>query len=190
VSRKLSVWNLRHLAGLAVLALAWAQPIAAAEIDLNVGSDALRIGYVRPVGDKGLELDFSYLNDKEIDVGGVGLHMVDDAVGNSNWRVGLGGKVFILDADFDEAAAVGLGGHVRYRWPGVKAAEIGASLYWAPDAATFDKAEEYLEADIRLAYTVIERAALYVGARTIRVEFEGFPSETIDSVHIGFRIHY
>ena len=188
--RNPTLWNLRHLGGLAVLAIAWALPIAASEIDLNVGSDALRIGYVRPVGDKGLELDFSYLNDKEIDVGGVGLHMVDAAVGNSAWRVGLGGKVFIIDADFDEAVAVGLGGHVRYRWPGTKAAEVGASVYWAPDAATFDKAEEYLQADIRLAYTVIERAALYIGARTVRVDFEGFPTETIDSVHLGIRIQY
>ena len=47
----------------ATVLVAGAAPVVADEVDVNVGFDALRLGYVRSIGATGLELDFSYLND-------------------------------------------------------------------------------------------------------------------------------
>lgn len=193
---KLTDW----LAGIVFLGAAGVAQ--AGSLDLNLSGDALYAGFATAAGNTGLEVDASILHHEEEglpdrDIGALGVHLVDDAAqGATPFRVGVGAKLFFVDATVADGGALGIGGHVRYTLPQYNRFAIGGHAYFAPDVSSFGDTTRYLQYGVRAEYEILRQANVYLGYRRVRAEFDyggvaGQETLTLDSgVHFGFRIFF
>lgn len=173
----------------------------AGSLDLNLGSDAFYGAYATAATNSGLEFDVSYLhheedNEPDRDIAGLGLHLVDDAAqGETPFRVGVGARLFYLDATVADGGALAIGGHLRYSIPQYNRFAIGGHAYFAPDVTSFGDAEKYVQFGITAEYEILRQANVYLGYRRARAEYNfglaGSDEVTMDSgVHFGFRLFF
>ncbi|MCG8434585.1 MAG: YfaZ family protein [Gammaproteobacteria bacterium] len=167
--------------------------LSANEVNVSINSEAVQASYIAPQSENGLQLDFGVLrNEDEGNILAAGLHVVDRVAADTNFKVGLGGKLFFVDPeDGDEGGAVGLGAHFRYIFPAADRFSVSGSGYFAPEVLTFSDVEEYIEYNLQAEYAVLRQARVFVGYRKIEAEFEGFGDVTIESgAHIGLNISF
>lgn len=167
-------------------------------LDLNLSGDAVRLQFATPLSANGLETDVSFMHHEEdgqpdADVAGLGLHLVDDAAQNANpFRVGIGAKLFFLDATVADGGALGVGGFFRWTVPGYNRFALGGSVHFAPDVVSFGDTETFLAYSIRGEYEILRQANVYLGYRRVQADFTGFPDKvTLDSgIHFGLHITF
>lgn len=166
-------------------------------LDLNLNNDAARLTFSWDARDNKLTFDAGWLHHQDTgDVVNVGLHLIDFAAsGPSAPEVGIGGKLFYVDADTvpgsSSGGALGLGGFFRYNFPQADRFGIRGQLYFAPDVVAFGDSTGYLEASLGLTYDVLREADIYIGARYVRAKFENQADFTLDSgLHVGVRLKF
>ena len=175
------------------IAIAFAAPASADEIVLDFNADALRAGYTFEREGRGMEFDVNWLHHPDNgDVGAVGFHL-GGLAGTSKYPIeaSVGGKFFLIDGKIESGSALGLGGHFRYRFSRPDRLRFDGHLYYAPSSLAFSGVDDYLDVGVSAAYLVHERAAVYVGARLVRVDFENLPSVDLDDgLHVGLRLNF
>ena len=167
----------------------------AAELDLNLNADAVRVTLAGRLTDTKLRLDGGLLHEKNRgNVGHVGLHLVGEAsTGPQPVIAGVGGRFVYLDSDRVNADGYGfgVGGFVRYTVPNHNRVELGGWIYFAPEILMGGDAEEYFEFDVYAGYSILRDALLYIGYRDISADFEQRSGVTMESGgHIGFRLKF
>ncbi len=168
-------------------------PVAAGDLALDWTSSAARVSYGHTTRGGGLHLEGGWLHDEDFgDAAHAGLHVVGNAwsKGSSQLRAGLGGRVYWIDADFDDGVAVGIGGFASYRFPDTRF-RAETRLYFAPDTLTADGIDDLVEGVIRFAVEVVPRAELYFGYRVIELDFDtGVSVDMDDQIHVGLNLRF
>jgi hypothetical protein len=183
------MWSNWRAAGAFLLAVTSGGAMADS-LDINLNEETVRVTYgTNPAGKRGLEVDFGhYFGESDSSITHVGLH-----VSGENWSkrgvfdIGLGGRfVFAHTEPFDEGAfAFG----ARVRFSPVQRVGFGGSVYYAPAVTTFLDGENYREASLSLDYQVLPQGFVYVGYRTIEVDFDGAKDvEFDDRAHVGMKL--
>ena len=188
---------MRNLTGLALLGLPFfliGAPAGAHEVNLSFNDSALRATYATGFSN-GLRLDTGWLGDSdEGDVVHASLLVVGDvAPGGQKLTGGIGGRLAYLDGEGNnrEGYALGVGGSLRWVVPRYDRFTVYGEYYWAPEILSGGDAEKYVDASIRLGYSVTKQADLYVGARYTGAEYDDRPEILFDTgMHIGFELRF
>lgn len=192
---------IKRCSGLFGLGLCACAGMAQAEVvDFSVGSDSFRLGLTGPLfrafadakGDYDLGVIRTERRSRDALVAHGGILLTGDA-GSRDAKVtaGLGLRTAYIDVERDSGAAVALGGQVLARFPGYDRIGFSAYGYFAPEATSFGRANQYYEIGGDVSYQVLKDASAYVGYREIRAELnrEG-KVRADDSVHVGLRLEF
>lgn len=173
-------------------------PAAAGTLDANISSDSVRgtfsqalNGYNRygtPYWDAGL----LYTNDTDAWIGHLGLQVVGDtSARNASIRAGLGGRLYFVNSDPGDGAALGLGGTVTARIPQYNRFALRGHAYFAPDIISFHDLDQFFEYGIDFEYQLLKNNYVYVGYRQIRAEVSDGGHQTLDTgFHVGLRLTF
>lgn len=169
-------------------------PVAASELDVGLNSDAFRVGFGTPLNDS-LRLGLGWLHDSSKgDVVHGDLQVTGEALPARQGLVaGLGGRFAWLkgDGSDQDGYAVGLGGSFRWQIPQYNRFSVSGELFWAPDLLSGGDAEDYRDAGLRLSYSVIRQADVFVGARYVRAEYKRRPNVHFDTgMHAGLSLRF
>lgn len=179
-----------------VVASCWlSSVVSAAELDLNLNDDAVRLTYAWDVPNRNLKMDAGWLNHQDRgDILHLGLHLTGEASGGAQPVLGgLGGRIVYVDADrFNTSAtALALGGFLRYTLPQYDRINLYAHGYFAPDVLSFGDGEQYQEIEARVGYNVLRDADVYIGVRYASVGFDFGGDATIDNGFIvGIQLRF
>lgn len=112
---------------------------------------------------------------------------------NRPLQLGVGVKVIFADLDLPDmtAAALAVGGQIRYVIPSPTPIALLAEGFISPDITTFSDAEQTFEYRFALELEVTPSARAYVGYRKIEIDLTGLGDyEMDDDVHLGVRLAF
>ena len=163
-------------------------------IDVNLHDDAIRGTYEMQLpSTKGLSADIGLLyaedrnNDSEMMLHGGVLVSGENWSQSGTFDIAIGGRLVYATPGPLDMAALAFGGRVRFS--PVPRLGIGGHVYFAPDITAFMDSEGYQEVGLRLDYQLLPQAFVYLGHRTIEVDFGGpVEAELDDEAHIGFKM--
>ena len=191
---------MRALPCLALLAVAafpasaMAASAPANQIYLDFNQDAWRAAWNHAVGSGPLHLDTGWLHHQDNgDAVHLGLLVTGETSSAPGMTGGLGGRVFLLDAEGGdgEGYGVGLGGALRYVLPRYDRFAMEIEGWFAPDVLTGGDAEGYRDLGARLEYSVTRQAGVYVGARYVRGDYEDGGDRYFDTgMNIGIHLQF
>jgi len=170
--------------------------VLADTVDVNLRDNSAQLQYFASMGRDTLgradmHAGLLYV-DKHNLLGDLGL-IVRNEVGKSapGVSVGVGIKGLTAKANGHNAAALAIGGMVRYSpLPDHRFGIIG-QLYLSPNIVTFGDADRYIETGVRLEYEIIPQAAAYLGYRNVKFGIQGNSDATLDEGgFIGVRIMF
>lgn len=176
----------------------FAVPAGAHELGFSLNDSAFRAGYATMLGSSigdGLRVDGGWLHDTdEGQVIHVGFQVQGDAAPNQQQlTVGIGARLAWLDGDGPkrDGYALGIGGSLRWVVPAYDRFTVSGEYYWAPDLLSGGDAEKYVDATIRVGYSVTRQADVYVGARYTGADYDNRPSILFDTgMHAGFDLRF
>jgi hypothetical protein len=170
--------------------------ILADTVDINLRDNSFQLQYIAPMGrdtlgSSELHAGFLYTNNHDR-YGDFGLQ-VKGSVGNrdSGLTAGVGLKGLLASVNGNSAAALALGGQVRYSIPVVTRLGVVGQVYFSPNIVTYRDAERFAEAIARVEYEVIPQAVAYLGYRRISVSLVNKPDAVLDTgFHVGVRMTF
>lgn len=166
----------------------------AADVDLNLASNAVSANFTTNLTDTGLQgtLGFIHHTDRA-DLFDAGADLVGNAspVG-SPLIFGVGAKFFyIVPKGADNGEALGVGGHFRWTMPSYNRFALGGELYYAPNIVSFQSVDRFWEGRVTANYQILRNADAYIGYRYVSASFNGSQSVTLDSsVIVGFALSF
>ena len=97
-----------------------------------------------------------------------------------------------LDPINDNVLALGIGGEVRYTFPGSMPMAVYLNGYIAPDITSFGDTDGIVEYELRYQIEILPQTIAFVGFRNIEIENDNsFDYTLVDSdVHIGVRLTF
>lgn len=171
--------------GLSVLV----QPVWADSLDLNLHDKAMRVIYSKGLANRGLEGEVGVLFDEDDNY----LANVGVKVAGENWSdsgtfdITMGVRAVYADMTNIDAAAVGIGGGVRFS--PIHRLGIGGHIYYAPSILSFSDAESYSETGLRVDYQLLAQGFVYIGYRKVEIELENSVEVDLDDEgHVGMKI--
>ncbi len=172
-------------------------PIAvnAGNLDISVNDDAARLGFGWYANHGRLAMDLSWLHHQDAgNAFGLGLNVMGLASNSDKpIEVGLGGRLVYtnpksLTAD---GGALAPGGFVSYNFPDANRFTIYGHIYFAPSVLGFGDVDQYRELELRLYYSVIDDADLFIGLRNIYVKYDTSQNFNFDTgFHAGLKIRF
>ncbi len=107
---------------------------------------------------------------------------------------GIGVKAYLGDIDqSDESiAGLGIGGEIRYTFPGAMPMSLYLRGHIATDITSFSDAEEIREYNIGFQIEVLPQTIAFVGVRDIEVDTTTINNYELDddNVHVGVRLTF
>jgi len=181
---------------LALFLLTASTSILADTVDINLRDNSVQLQYIAPMGRDSLgssEMHGGILytsdNDRFVDVGLLVKGNVGDR--SSGILAGVGIKGLMATVNGSSAAALALGGQVRYSLPAVARLSIVGQLYFSPNIVTYRDAERFSEAVARVEYEVIPQAVAYLGYRRISFSLINKSDVSLDTgFHVGVRMSF
>ncbi len=108
--------------------------------------------------------------------------------------LGVGVKAYLgqLDVIDENIMALGIGGEIRYTFPGTMPMAVYLNGYIAPDITSFSDTEEIREYTLGLQIEISPQTIAFVGVRDIEVDTTGVTSYELDddSAHVGIRLTF
>jgi YfaZ precursor len=162
---------------------------SAQRLDINLKQDSARFSYITLIGGSTFgrtELNAGLLyNEDGNKVANIGLQVIDMAGSKTpGLELGVGPRFYYLkhnNAD-SSAAAIALGGQLRYKIPSVQRLSLIGKLFYAPSITTTLDADSMYELGMGASYELLPTANIYVHYRRIRADFtKGVGKENIDS---------
>lgn len=166
---------------------------AGGSLDLSLANDDFRIAFDATQANSGVHVNAAWLHhETDGDMVSGGLHVVDVRPASRNLYVGIGATLHLINTDWFDAAALGVGGFFRYAFPAQRDLAVAGYLYYAPSVLAFSDAKNLINSDVRLQYSVIPSARLFVGYRYVGVGLEGTNKryELGDGLHAGLSIDF
>ncbi|MES2661692.1 MAG: YfaZ family outer membrane protein [Pseudomonadota bacterium] len=169
----------------------------AAELDLGLSNDAVRVGFQSQVPNRDLNWFGNYAHAEDA---GNHFDLGILAKGRSNastglQEAGLGGKIIFLNGDSDvSGSGVAVGGFVAHRFAEANLLKFRGELFYAPDIISFSDVDGYIELGLRLEYQLLDNADIYAGYRMMEYDIEvGDVSgdlEVQDGLVVGFLLSF
>ena len=108
--------------------------------------------------------------------------------------LGVGVKAYMgqLDLNDDNLAAIGLGGEIRYTFPGTMPMAIYLRGFIAPEITSFSDTEEIREYNIGFQIEVLPQTIAFIGVRDIEVDTTSVTNYDLDDdkLHVGVRLTF
>lgn len=167
--------------------------VAAQELDFNLSNEAFLLRYKPAPTPAGIQLDFGVMHQEDdVDLGSIGLHLVDNAgTAEQAFRVGLGGRLFAVDADGGSGGMLAIGAWGRYTFPRADRFALKGSIHVAPSVTSFGDIEGFIEYGLRGEYEVLRNGSLYVGYRRLRADLDGAGKADLDDgLHVGMHFTF
>lgn len=170
--------------------------VLADTVDVNLRDNSVQLQYATSIGrdslgSSNLHVGFLYTNDNDR-LADLGI-MVKEAVGSNDSGItaGVGLKGLIAKVGNSDAAALAIGGQVRFSVPANAKLGIVGQLYYSPNITTYRDADRYTETTARLEYDIIPQAAAYLGYRRTTFGTISRSDAVLDSgFHIGVRMSF
>lgn len=162
--------------------------VSAQRIDINLKQDSARFSYITLIGGSTfgrteMTTGILYNEDGNI-VTNIGLQVIDVAGSKTpGLELGVGPRFYYLKHDDTDssAAAIALGGQLRYKLPSLQRLSLIANLFYAPSITTTLDAENLHEFGIGVSYELLPTANVYLKYRRVRADFtKGIGVENID----------
>ena len=172
---------------------------SAQRIDVTLKQDSARFSYVSLIGGSTFgrtEMNTGILYNEDDNMAvDIGLQVIDVAGSKTpGLELGVGPRFYYLrhDVKDSDAAAVALGGQLRYKLPSVQRLSLVASAFYAPSITSTLDAHTMHEIGMGVAYELLPTANIYVTYRRIRADFtKSIGSQNIDSgVSLGMNFTF
>lgn len=169
---------------------------AGGSLDLSLSNEVVRAAYDATKVGSGLHVSADVLHHTDDgDIASLGVHVVDVRNSDSDLYIGVGGKLYgfaTRGAEDYTGGGLGLGGFFRYRLPQLQEISIAGYAYYAPPVVSISDAENLTDTDIRVQYSLIPTARVYVGYRYTGIRLEDVKDrlELGDGVHLGLKIDF
>ena len=166
---------------------------AGGSLDISLADDVARVAYDATQMGSGLHINLAALHHEDDgDMVSAGLHVVDVRPSTSHLYIGVGAKVIAFTTDDFDGAAMGVGGFFRYSFPAAPDVGLAGYAYYAPPVVSFGDAENMLNSDIRLQFSLLPTARIYGGYRynSIRIEDINDRYKLGDGAHFGLTIDF
>jgi hypothetical protein len=177
-----------------LLALLLCTAAKADEVDLSFNSDAFRVFYIHDFANNDLQSDFGLLIGDDGWVANTSLYLTGFASDGTNpLQASIGGRTGYVSGDKSgqDGAPLALGGAIKFSFPGMNRLNIGAALWYAPDVLTLGDLDTYQDYSLRVGYSVMQQADLYVGYRYVESSFDnGTKAKFDDGFNLGFSIRF
>ncbi len=181
---------------IAVFFLAGSVPAMAQTFDISLSNDAAKLMYTAPMGQQGFgrgEFDGTLLfTDDDSIMGAVGFGVVGEAgSGSPGLNAGVGIRLYGLNTDNNDVAALTLGGQLRFSPAALPRLRLLGSINFAPSIVTFMDGDRFIDTGVSVGYEVLQDAVAYIGYRRIRANIENGPDLTVDQgAHIGINFRF
>ncbi len=109
-------------------------------------------------------------------------------VGNSNFKLGLGGK-FNYTKNYS-SIPLGVEGSYVINTREFIPFYINAAVYYAPSVLAFNDADDFFETRLSIDVELIENAKLTLGYRKLDTDFENFDFTYNQSWYVGFKFSF
>ncbi|PYF84855.1 MULTISPECIES: YfaZ family outer membrane protein [Marinomonas] len=117
------------------------------------------------MGTFGVDAGIAYDKDENFTTTHLGVN-VQDADTSGPLQVGIGARVYGIDADLkddsDVSMALALGGWYRYTLPEANRISIYGSLYYAPEVLSFTNLDHMYTYELRAEYMTMRNARAYI----------------------------
>lgn len=108
---------------------------------------------------------------------------------NTDFMGGIGARAVYVDAEQVDGGALALSGSLKYTPPQLSKISISTTIDYAPGVVSFMDLESFLEAKLTINYQLIDHAGAYIGARSVKMDFNQGKNATFDSgVFVGISV--
>lgn len=166
---------------------------AGGSLDLSLADDAVRASWDATRAGSGTHVSMAWLHhEKDGDLVSGGLHVVDVRPSKRHLYIGVGGQLQAFSTEYYDGAALGVGGFFRYAFPSSRDVSLAGYVYYAPPVLSFADAQNMVNSDLRLQYSVIPSARVYLGYRYVSIRLEDVSRryELGDGLHAGLTIDF
>lgn len=185
---------LRKLFFLALFSIS--APAFADAVDVNFRDNSAQIQYIASMGRDTLGKADMHAGvlfvDKRNLLFDLGITVKDEVGSNApGVTVGVGIKGTTGKAQNYDAAALAIGGIVRYAPFSDSRFGISGQFYLSPNILTFGEADRYVETSVKLDYEIIPQASAYLGYRRVNFGLENRPDVRLEEgAHVGVKIMF
>lgn len=167
--------------------------LAGGSIDLSLSNDTARLEYDATKVGSGLHVTGSIQHHEDDgDLIALGMHVVDVRQPNSPLYLGVGGKLFGFKEDDFDGAALGVGGFFSYQIPRVPSLSTAGYVYYAPEVVSFGDTENLIDSDLRIQYSLLPTARVYLGYRYSSFKVEDVSKTFVldEGFHFGLKVDF
>jgi len=152
--------------------------VYAAKVDVNLSQSSARFTYYSLVGGSNygrteMSTGLMYNDDKNMMLE-LGIQVIDVAGSKSpGLEIGIGPKLYYFSSDKPDASGlvIAVGGNFRYKLQQMPRVIFTGGVFYAPSITSTIDADTYLEYGLRAGYELLPSADIYVGVRSIRVDY-------------------
>lgn len=178
-----------------MLGLLLCSAASANELDLSFNSDAVRFEYGHAFRQNDLQANFGLLSNSDDGWVATGSLYISGFMsdGASPLQGGLGARTGWVNGDGSgqDGVPLALGGYLQYTFPRLSRVSLRGDAWYAPDALSAGDLDKYQDYTLRLALSLLDQVALYVGVRYVQADFSnGSKADFDDDAIIGINIRF
>jgi hypothetical protein len=163
--------------------------LSAETAQFTVRSDSSLIGW------GGAELAFGlFFNDADDVIGQVSLLQARQASKSSPLTFGVGFRAYAgrLDRINENVLALGIGGEIRYTFPGVMPMSLYLQGHYAPKITSFNDTERVSDFLLGYQIEILPQTVAFAGIRRLQVDTEAANNYDVDDnrFHFGVRLTF
>ncbi|MEJ2690746.1 MAG: YfaZ family outer membrane protein [Deltaproteobacteria bacterium] len=184
------------IAALFLVALGAVQAQAAGTIDLDLNDESVQARFTVPLvlydqGSSEFNGRVLYNDDEDLTLGSMGLDFLGQPAQVPGLTLGVGAEVLggekedpVKDQNFLSLAA---GARLSYNPPVLSALGFHAHIFYAPKVLSFLDTNRVRETAVRVSYTIIPQADIFLEYQNVHMDFEDIGDHTVDDeLRIGF----
>jgi hypothetical protein len=172
--------------------------LQASDLEIALSSDTAQFTFRSDssmIGWGGADLGFSLLyNDADDILGEISLMQTSAPSEQNRFTLGVGVKAYLgrIDVTDDNILALGIGGEVRYTFPGTMPMAVYLRGYIAPEITSFGDTDGIVEYVLGFQVELLPQTIAFVRLGDIEIENDnGFDYSLVDSeVFIGVRLTF
>jgi len=172
--------------------------LQASDLEIALSSDAAQFTFRSDsslIGWGGADLGFSFLyTDADDFLGEFSLMQSSQPSAENRFTLGVGVKAYLgrLDLVDDSVLAIGIGGEVRYTFPGSMPMAVYLGGHIAPEITSFGDTDGIVEYVLGYQIELLPQTNAFIAVRNIEIESDNNPDyKLLDSdVRIGVRLTF
>ncbi|ETX11485.1 hypothetical protein MUS1_09370 [Marinomonas ushuaiensis DSM 15871] len=159
--------NLTYKALLLTLGFLGSSVVYASTAGVSLTNDTVQGDVNLDLGSFGFNAGITHDSDGSSSTGHVGLTVEDSEGAGGPLQVGLGVRLYVIDADLNDgdnelSAALSLGGWYRYTLQEANRISIYGSGYYSPEVLSFSNLNHTYTYDFRLEYMTMRNSRAYI----------------------------